>query len=266
MGKIDYHFFYPEPFDLREMNIATNGSIPDDIRVEAFGAWMHWYNKRAGLFIHDQYWQYDQKVYERFIREHNLPNDGGESIWSSEKFSELYEQARTDANLPYEYERYLDFAESVPKIALQNLYAQTAGEIAQETLQEILRGHGNRGHSYIHQITEAWFNTRISNPTSAIQELRKMPYPDYLKTEHWHKVRGLTVLVYRAKCCSRGCWLMDEGMWMAFASLRQVHHISYANRGNERFGDVCVLCERCHAKVHSGNKDLVDSNSLHIWY
>lgn len=262
---VDYHFFYFEPFDLREMNIATNGGIPEDIRLEAFGTWLMWQRRRAWLFYHDQYWQYDQKVYEHFIREHNLPNDGGESIGSSERLSELYEQARADANLSYEYDRYLNFTGSIPKAVLQNLYTQTAGDIAYELLENIVNGV-SRGHSYVHQITEAWFNTRISNPTHQIKELRSMPYQDYLKTEHWHKVRALTVLVYRAKCCSSQCWMLDEQMWMAFAHLRQVHHISYSNRGNERFGDVCVLCKNCHAKIHGDKKELTDSINTHIWY
>jgi HNH endonuclease len=28
------------------------------------------------------------------------------------------------------------------------------------------------------------------------------------------------------------------------------HHLSYANRGAERFEDLTLLCNTCHAKVH----------------
>jgi 5-methylcytosine-specific restriction endonuclease McrA len=67
-----------------------------------------------------------------------------------------------------------------------------------------------------------------------------MPYPEYLQTEHWHKVRdrALRRAGYR---CQLGA---------SHKGKLHVHHRTYENRGCEEDKDVIVLCEDCHAKHH----------------
>jgi 5-methylcytosine-specific restriction endonuclease McrA len=69
--------------------------------------------------------------------------------------------------------------------------------------------------------------------------LRRMPYKEYLQTEHWQKVRqtALDHAKHRCQLCN--------------ASERlQVHHRTYERRGCEELIDLTVLCSYCHAKHH----------------
>lgn len=72
-----------------------------------------------------------------------------------------------------------------------------------------------------------------------LEELRTMPYTQYLQTEHWQKVRKSALGRARYKCqlCKMGGEL-------------NVHHNTYENRGQEENSDVIVLCRNCHAHFH----------------
>lgn len=73
----------------------------------------------------------------------------------------------------------------------------------------------------------------------AIAALRRLPYRDYLRTNHWHRVRALALERARDRCA------------LCPATRRlQVHHRSYARKGFEQPEDLIVLCERCHDRHH----------------
>jgi hypothetical protein len=72
------------------------------------------------------------------------------------------------------------------------------------------------------------------------QELRAMPYQEYLQTPEWQKKRvaALSRANHRCQVCnSRGP--LD------------VHHRTYERRGSEDEHDLTVLCRRCHELFHS---------------
>lgn len=73
-----------------------------------------------------------------------------------------------------------------------------------------------------------------------IEQLRRIPYTDYLLTDHWKqtRTRKLRSVGYRCQLCNT-----DE------VSLH-VHHRTYERRGCELDTDLTVLCEECHAKHH----------------
>lgn len=73
-----------------------------------------------------------------------------------------------------------------------------------------------------------------------IQDLRSMPYTDYLKTEHWQytRTKALKRARYRCQLCNRGNISLH------------VHHRTYENRGYEQNDDLIVLCADCHRKFH----------------
>jgi hypothetical protein len=70
-------------------------------------------------------------------------------------------------------------------------------------------------------------------------DLAKMPYPEYLLTEHWLGVRERALV--RA---GRRCQVCNADRDL------QVHHRTYENRGNELDADVTVLCRSCHMRFH----------------
>lgn len=66
-------------------------------------------------------------------------------------------------------------------------------------------------------------------------------YKDYLSTPRWRAIRQALIGRADHRCQSEGCYRRTH---------LQVHHLSYANLGNERLCDVKVLCDRCHGRAH----------------
>lgn len=79
-----------------------------------------------------------------------------------------------------------------------------------------------------------------SEKEDAILYLKTMPYKHYLQTEHWKSIRSEAIKQadYKCQLCNKNAHL-------------QVHHRTYENRGNEKSGDLIVLCKGCHAKFHN---------------
>lgn len=69
--------------------------------------------------------------------------------------------------------------------------------------------------------------------------LESMPYQEYLQTSEWKE---------RAKAAKK-----QAGWRCEVCNARgplEVHHLTYAHRGNERPGELLVVCRSCHAKLH----------------
>lgn len=71
------------------------------------------------------------------------------------------------------------------------------------------------------------------------EQLKTMPYDEYLQTPEWEDRRKIAIEKAGGRCqlCNRNGKL-------------HVHHRTYENRGSERDGDLIVLCAGCHAKFH----------------
>jgi 5-methylcytosine-specific restriction endonuclease McrA len=73
------------------------------------------------------------------------------------------------------------------------------------------------------------------------EELRKMPYEEFLETIYWDVIRSYVLQLnhYRCGLCSQRAEL-------------DVHHRTYEHRGYEylHLEDLVALCETCHAKFH----------------
>lgn len=74
---------------------------------------------------------------------------------------------------------------------------------------------------------------------SRVDELKYMPYRDYLKTPEWKATRESAIR--RARGCCQTCSSKDR---------LNVHHRTYARRGSEYNSDLIVLCEPCHKLFH----------------
>lgn len=76
-----------------------------------------------------------------------------------------------------------------------------------------------------------------------IEELKKLPYKEYLQTNHWKNVRLKALRYYNYKCCL--CSSSKE---------IHIHHRSYNHRGEEEHyirNDLIALCKSCHEKHHN---------------
>lgn len=77
-----------------------------------------------------------------------------------------------------------------------------------------------------------------------LQELRTMPYRQYLQTPEWQETRRrhLKSTGYRCQVCN------------AYGVALNVHHRTYERRGNESFKDLIVLCQQCHEIFHENGR------------
>lgn len=85
-----------------------------------------------------------------------------------------------------------------------------------------------------------------------IEELRSMPYAEYLATPEWQDRRRASLALADGKC--QLCGKSDGGV--------DVHHRTYDRRGCELPSDLTVLCRGCHEKHHG--KDGKSSKTIAI--
>jgi 5-methylcytosine-specific restriction endonuclease McrA len=73
-----------------------------------------------------------------------------------------------------------------------------------------------------------------------LNQLKSMPYKEYLKTKEWQRKRKekLEEANYKCQRCN------------IFGVELDVHHLTYERRGEELPEDLIVLCKKCHAKEH----------------
>jgi len=79
---------------------------------------------------------------------------------------------------------------------------------------------------------------------SRIEELRALPYAEYLQTPEWTKKRtkALRFAQFRCQLCNG-----NESL--------NVHHRTYERLGHELLSDLSVLCKDCHSIFHQ-NREL----------
>jgi hypothetical protein len=70
-------------------------------------------------------------------------------------------------------------------------------------------------------------------------ELRQMPYTEYLQSSEWREVRKVAIARAGGRC--QGCNI--DG-------LLDVHHRTYERRGAEEIRDLVALCRTCHGRIH----------------
>jgi len=93
-------------------------------------------------------------------------------------------------------------------------------------------------------LKEAWEKLRTDS-SEALDERFNRPafffaYDEYLATAKWANKRGL--VLKRAKNVCEGC---------AESAAEEVHHLSYANVGNEFLFELVALCHACHERLHA---------------
>lgn len=74
--------------------------------------------------------------------------------------------------------------------------------------------------------------------------MTKTEYARYLRSAHWRELREDSIN-HAFGCCQRcgvSRWLAE----LVYDQDLHVHHLTYANLGEEKFGDLEVLCLRCH--------------------
>lgn len=98
----------------------------------------------------------------------------------------------------------------------------------------------------ISQRRQAEMDTYFQRHQARLDELRSMPYREYLRTPEWQERRDnhLRSAGYRCQLCNSGNKRLD------------VHHRTYVRRGQEYYKDLIVLCDTCHEIFHTHNRVL----------
>jgi hypothetical protein len=91
-----------------------------------------------------------------------------------------------------------------------------------------------------HRQRDGWVYLDLRDVSvDASQLLRTMSYDQYLRTDHWLKVRDAAI-----ERANRRCALCNSGVNL------HVHHRTYDRLGRELPGDLTVLCSACHDRFH----------------
>lgn len=106
----------------------------------------------------------------------------------------------------------------------------------------------------VQELDRAWFEEYTQSADS--KALRQMPYKDYLQTDHWKRIRNSMLMLNGARCSGLPCGSGDS-FWGGGEHMLHVHHLSYKNRGAEKYADLALVCDDCHAAIHAGRKDIL---------
>ncbi len=251
-------FFQPLAFAFFRTHFSLDQHHPEPEIIELYERYLADFHHYGFNFYRSQYNRHYDVVWKVFLQQHDI--DRPDSLTEYEQ--EVWERYAGRQGL-WEHEQRLSTLADVANRAnagytlrfkpkhdpFSNL--MTASDMANQMDREMkLRGPSD------HQLAEVWFNTSFNNPPELQHELRQLPYREYLQTEHWQRVRAAIMLLYGARCQEEGCWLTGDswygGNWETDI---HVHHLSYKNRGNERFADLTLLCQKHHTQWHAHKND-----------
>lgn len=81
-------------------------------------------------------------------------------------------------------------------------------------------------------------------PFSFYSIMNKAQYAQYLKTDHWQRVRIRRIKIAEFRCEHCG----GDG-------LLEVHHLTYARIRKEQMADLMALCSRCHRLIEDSIRE-----------
>jgi len=84
-----------------------------------------------------------------------------------------------------------------------------------------------------------------------------MRYQDYLRTDHWFRIRVYALLLARFCCEFCGRPANDDGPLGL-----DVHHLNYDCLDHEEPADLIVLCRDCHTDAHQFPKRLAEIHAF----
>jgi len=252
---MEFAYFTFRPLMLSEFH-AQYPQFTDADASEIFDYWQLDYQFNAIRFYLAQYRQHEDLLRDKFRRLQDYEDN--EDIYESP--IEKWEKFIESSSLP-KHDRMQRQEISLAESTIANINAirmkdnGTSGssfsQLAHMKQREMeLSGPPDR------DIYGLWFNTSIQNPHGVQKALRSIPYAEYLMSPHWKKVRAAMLLSYRAVCQAEDCWYTGESFYGGnWETEIHVHHLSYKNRGNERYDDLTLLCRRHHELWHAHERD-----------
>lgn len=238
----DYYIFQPVSYDVfvayfKKVLISTEqGKF-------IYNQWLYRLYQRSLLFHRSQYLRLQKLVSKDFRNWHDISDHY--EIYDYE-LQKKWEQFQHSVGISQYYKDHRALGDEINREinrigqCLKN-YESTAN-LERELLDERPR---------LKEINALWFNLTIRNDDVTLLELCELPYEFYLKTKHWAKVRAAQILIHKALCQEQSCYAMGE-LWYGddWEADLHVHHLTYKNRGKERYADIVLLCSRHHEQWH----------------
>lgn len=226
----------------------------DEIQ-ELYDDWLMDFYHNTSVYCRAMYERYERFIRREFHEDHGWEEDEEIYDWPTEEWVDFALSKGLDRYRSV-YIGEADMADEAKK-RIERVRMKTKhedfssmAEIA-NYLDRIHKLNGPRGRA----VNELWFDTIIRNPPEVAAELRRLPYDEYRKTEHWQRVRAAMLLIYMATCQEEGCSGSGDRWYGGDEGYLHVHHLSYKNRGNERFADLTLLCNYHHEQWHKHAKD-----------
>lgn len=237
------YFFKPlshEQF-IDEMAESMDSKSPEVLLVAYYG-WVINYCRKAQYFYQYQYRKHSDITWKTFCVQLHIPEyEDPSNIGFDLEWKDWKEEHQLDKH----YDKYQE--------AIQGL--SSLQKLSESELESINIDTGEETVSY-QDIDRIWFNkTVINNSTQVVEELRILPYEKYLQTPHWKKIRSAILLISKAVCRAEACSIVGESWYGGAESELDVHHLTYSNRGNERYDDLALLCRHHHELVHINMED-----------
>lgn len=243
---VTFDWFIFRPLNLQEF--LSHFKVDIALAEKWYVWWSDEYKRLEKCFYIGQYNRHELLEFREFSRVNSLgirfPEDLEESN-DAEHYYESWKQWRNESKLLQEHREAV-------KILLQQHFSPpislTLSELFQEDEEMFKQGWNDQN---IESAKALWFNSNITLPSNKdLKNLKSIPYPDYLKTSHWRKVRAAMMLIEQARC--KECDIDVDSFYGAdWETEIQVHHLHYRNRGHERYEDLRLLCREHHEKAHS---------------
>jgi hypothetical protein len=257
--EFNYFFFKHITFDQFYNNFRTSYDFQAAESVKRiYNDWLILFCHRASLFYRAQYEYHERIIQKEFSIENGVPEGHSFSEYGLDDRWEYYSDKNGLTAHYHECENQRGTINSAADWArMENNipYTYSMGEVVKEletARNEIIL----RQRPQTRTINEFWFNSTINNPDDTIAQLRKMSYPDYLKTRHWQNVRAAMMLIHKASCQAEGHYEQFESWYFGWEPEIDVHHLDYRNKGNERYSDLALLCKDHHKLWHSNITNL----------
>lgn len=225
--------FHFDPLSYEQAAAALEGQA-DGTVYEVYAHWLQEFEHKSNLFYRVQFSNHQEWAIKDFCKQNNLDYDNLDyPYWARSAAAEHCDRVLYDHVV----------ANDTACMSIGFLRAQFP--IVEPTAPVWIMRETNAMET---ALDAAWFNTVIDTPPAQAAVLRGLPYGEYLQTPHWKRVRAAMILINRARCQGK-CYSMGEGAWFS-EHLIHVHHVSYKHRGNERYADLRLLCDRCHREIH----------------
>ena len=249
-------YFHFTPLEWLEAYEHLGPSYSESDCLDIYRKWIDMYARRNISFCRSQYANRLNILRDRFCRQYSINPNGSWSEYVQSAFDEFIDsQGMTEHQFSMERSmctasEYLDgFHSDRPLWVTSNDAMDHVLGIMNGTIRDL--------GVCTFELWNLWFDKSTGIGQDDQEHLKRIPYPEYLQSSYWRRVRSAMLLTYRLRCQGKPCIGSDS--YFADEQYLHVHHMHYKNKGHETLDNLRLLCDDCHQRFHSGESDIVAS-------